>query len=208
MLKRPLMSRKYVLMYVPEIVTTIGSAQRNITQRVVQPTAFAAWRTGHGPHRKYRVLCCCISICCLGNVFTVTLPSNERLYSFHYSGFEPYLPRRSVAFIPRGMGPVLLFLNCSLLGLIVSSAVVSYERASLNVFSATGDLQSSLQVPPWRFDRRSFQIYGRPRNPSLRGYPPPPAVLPTVPPRLHHTEHCSTSLLPFIQDDERGNVVT
>jgi hypothetical protein len=34
-------------------------------------------------------LYCCVSICCSGKVFTVPLPSNGRIHSYHYSGFQP-----------------------------------------------------------------------------------------------------------------------
>jgi hypothetical protein len=42
-----------------------------------------------GPHRKYRVLYCFVTICCRGNVFTPPLLSNGRLFLFRYSGFQP-----------------------------------------------------------------------------------------------------------------------
>jgi hypothetical protein len=34
------------------------------------------------------VLCCCLRIRCRGNVFTESLPSNERIFWLHYSGFR------------------------------------------------------------------------------------------------------------------------
>jgi hypothetical protein len=40
-------------------------------------------------HLNHRVLYSCFSICCRGNVFTFPLPKYDRLYSFHYSGFQP-----------------------------------------------------------------------------------------------------------------------
>jgi hypothetical protein len=41
----------------------------------------------HAPHRKHHVLYC--GVCYRRNVFTAPLPNNGRMYSFHYSSFQP-----------------------------------------------------------------------------------------------------------------------
>jgi hypothetical protein len=35
-----------------------------------------------------KLLYCCLRICCRGNVFTDSLPSNERIFWLRYSGFR------------------------------------------------------------------------------------------------------------------------
>jgi hypothetical protein len=165
-------------------------------------------------HRKHRVISYCVIICCCRNVFTVPLPSNDRLYSFHYSGFQPschialwfrriyFRSRRRTTFIPRRMGLALPFPNCSLL------RAARLERhgpfKGVPPYSATGGLQSSSRAPHLRDGPAfSLQLDGRLWNPSQRGHPPPPGVLPAAPPqRLHHAEKLA-SLLPFIQATER-----
>jgi hypothetical protein len=46
-------------------------------------------QTSPGPHREHNVLYCSDSLCWNGNYFTVSLNSNNRLYSLHYSAFKP-----------------------------------------------------------------------------------------------------------------------
>jgi hypothetical protein len=46
------------------------------------------WRVRHRKHRFKHFLCCCVLILCYRNAFNAALPSNSRLYSFHYFGFQ------------------------------------------------------------------------------------------------------------------------
>jgi hypothetical protein len=119
-----------------------------------------------------------------------------------------FLSRRSTALIPLGLGLALLFCNCSLLSAARLKRHGPFAGARPLMRFCTGGLQSSpLRTGP----ALSHQLEERSWIPSLRGYPPPPAVLPAAPLRLYHIEplllRCCSSYLRLNAVTPRGAAV-
>jgi hypothetical protein len=75
---------------------------RRVTVEVFDPTSTRVGRRlTFGPHYRglawikqktpLPVVLPLLRICCLRSVFTEPLPSNDRLFSLHYSGFSPHV---------------------------------------------------------------------------------------------------------------------
>jgi hypothetical protein len=72
-------SQKTLIPTVPLLLRAYSSLKKHIYCAIAQQ-----WM-----YKKYTVLHGCIGICCHENAFTVLLPSNDCLCSFHYTGFQP-----------------------------------------------------------------------------------------------------------------------